>query len=248
MIRHTLIIITIVAVFFFLNGCSSRQDIYISDTGEGSVSIDVNLDKMLTAYAGDLLGGFSDIDTSEINLFDTIKISRTISELESVYLTNIRTDSSETLHLELDFTDPGKIFNESEVLDIPDLITFSTRKAGSRNRKKISLYLSKNNFNTALYLVGMKDSEILETFGPQDNPYSESEYLDLMEFLFEEYESPYKIRLLIQSSEVLINLNIDGEIINCDGCTFSGPTAVIVIPLLDIVTLEKPIEVAVEWE
>ncbi len=237
-------------MILFLDGCSSRQDVYISDTGEGSVSIDVNLDKILTAYAGDLLGGFSNIDTSEINLFDVGKISHTISELDAVFLTNISSESSEILHLELDFTDPGKIFDEPEASGIPNLISFSTKRVGNKNRKKISLYLSKDNFNTALSLVGMKDSEILETFGPQDNPYTDSEYLDLMEFLFEEYESSYKIRSIVKSSEVLINLKVDGQIINCDGCTISesGSGVIIKIPLLDIVTLEKPIEISMEWE
>ncbi len=239
-------------MIFFLNACSSQQDIYISDTGEGTVSIDVNIDKMLTAYAGDLLGGFSNIDTSNINLFDTLKISHTISELESVSLTDITTESSEKLHLKLDFTDPGKIFDESELSGTPGLISFSTRRVCNRDRKKISVYLSKENFNTAMALVGMKDSEILDTFGPQDNPYTDTEYLDLMEFLLEEYESSSKIRSIINSSEVLINLNLDGRIVNYSGYIKSEieseSSVQIKIPLLDIVTLEKPIEFVVEWE
>ena len=235
-------------MILFLNGCSSRQNVYISDTGEGSVSIDINLDNMLTSYAGDLLGGFSKTDSSQINLFDVKKISSIISDLESVSLINLSSESSEILHLELGFMDPGKIFEESNASGTPNIISFSTREIGNKNRKKISLYLSKDNFNTALSLVGMKDSEIMDTFGPQDNPYTDSEYLELMEFLFEEYESSWKIRSIINSSEVLINLKVDGRIINCNGCTFSGTRAVIVIPLLDIVTLEKPIEIVVEWE
>ena len=250
MIKRTLIILTSVALFVFLNACSSRQDIYISDTGEGSVSIDINLDNMLTSYAGDLLGGFSSVEAEDINLFDTHKISNIISELESVSLTDITSGSSEILHLELDFMDPGKVFDKSETSGARDLISFSSRPEGSKNRKKISLYLSKDNFNTALALVGMKDSEILDTFGPQDNPYTETEYLDLMDFLFEEYETSSKIRSTIKSSEVLINLKVDGHIVNCDGCTKSETesSVQIKIPLLDIVTLEKPIEIIVEWE
>lgn len=237
-------------MILFLNACSSRQDIYISDTGNGTISIDVNIDKMLTAYAGDLLGGFSNIDTNEINLFDSIKISRTISELDSVFLMDISSESSEMLHLELDFKDPGKIFDKSDISGTPELISFSTRKVGNKDRHKISLYLSKDNLITAMSLVGMKDSEILDTFGPQDNPYTDAEYLDLMEFLFEEYAASYDIRSIIKSSEVLINLKVDGNIINCDGCTSSDSKSgtIIKIPFLDIVTLEKPIEISVEWE
>ncbi len=248
MIKHILIIFNSILLIIFLNACSSRQDVYISNTGEGTVSIDINLDNMLTSYAGDLLGGFSNIETKEINLFDTNKISYIISDLESVSLADINSESSEKLHLELDFMDPGKIFNEPEVSGTPDLISFSTRKAGNKDRYKISLYLTKYNFNTAMSLVGMNDSEILDTFGPQDNPYTDTEYLDLMDFLFEEYETSYKIRSIVKSSEIVINLQIDGKIVECYGCTDSGSTVEIKIPLLDIVTLENPIDIRVEWE
>ena len=69
-----------------------------------------------------------------------------------------------------------------------------------------------------------------------------------MEYLFEEYESSYRIRSIVKSSEIIINLQVDGKIVECYGCTGSGSSAEIRIPLLDIVTLEGPIEVAVEWE
>ena len=250
MIKHTLLICSTILMIVFLNACSSSQDVYISDTGEGHVSIDIKIDKMLTGYARDLLGGFSNTDTNKINLFDINKISNIISELDSVSLTDISSDTSEILQLELDFMDPGKIFVEPEASGTPDLISFSTVKMGNMERKKLSFYLSKDNFSTALLLVGMKDSEILDTFGPQDNPYTDTEYLELMEFLFEEYESSYYIRTIIKSSEVSINLNVDGDIVNYVGCSVSesGTFASIKIPLLDIVTLEKPIEVVVEWE
>ncbi|MDA3941369.1 MAG: hypothetical protein PF693_19025 [Spirochaetia bacterium] len=248
MIKNTLFTFIVILLFISLIGCSSKQDIYISNTGEGTVSIDINLDKILTSYVGDLLGGFSNLENKDINLFDTHKINSIITELESVFLTDIISDSSESLHLELSFLDPGKIFDEPEVSGAPNLISFSTRRVNNKDRKKISLYLSKGNFNTIMSLVGMKDSEILDTFGPQDNPYSESEYLDLMEFLFEEYESSYGIRSIVKASEILINLKVDGQIVDCYGCNGSGSDVLIKIPLLDIVTLEEPIEIFVEWE
>ena len=152
--------------------------------------------------------------------------------------------------MELKFQDPGTILDNPETPGTPGVISFSRKVSGSVVRKKLELYLSRKNFNTVAALVGMKDSEVLDTFGPQENPYSESEYLDLMEYLFEEYESSYKIRSIVKSSEVIINLKVDGRIITCDGCiaSESGSIALIKIPLLDIVTLDQPIEIVVEWE
>ena len=248
MIKHTLLILTITLLFTVLGACSSRQDVYISGSGEGSISIDVNLDDMVVQYSRDLLGGFSNTEAEEIRLFDIYKIRSIVSELESVALTDISSDSPDTLHLELDFQDPGKILDEPESPGTSGVISFSQRVSGSIVRKKLKLYLSQKNLSTITALVGMKDSEVMDTFGPQENPYSESEYLDLMEFLFEEYESPYRIRSILKSSEIIINLQVDGKIVECYGCTGSGSRAEIMIPLLDIVTLEQPIEVVVEWE
>ncbi len=248
MIKHTLLTFTVILIIIFLNACSSRQDVYISDTGKGTISIDVNLDDMVVQYSRDLLGGFSNTETEEIKLFDTDKISYIISDLESVSLTDISSDSSDVLHLELDFQDPGNILDSPEIPGTPDVISFSRRNSGNVIIKQLKLYISQKNFNTATALVGMKETEVMDTFGPQENPYSESEYLDLMEYLFEEYESSWRIRSILKSSEIIINLRIDGKIVRCYGCTGSGSTAVIKIPLLDIVTLEKPIEVIVEWE
>ncbi len=240
--------LTIVLILFLLNACSSRQDVFISGTGEGTISIDVNLDDIVVQYSRDLLGGFSNTETEEIRLFDIHKISYIVSELESVVLTDISSDSPDMLHLELDFQDPGKILDNPEIPGTPDVISFSTSVSGNHIRKKLKLYLSQKNFDTITALAGMKDSEIMETFGPQENPYTEYEYLDLMEFLFEEYESSYRIRSILKSSEIIINLQIDGKIVECYGCTGSGSRAEIRIPLLDIVTLEEPIEVVVEWK
>ncbi len=245
-----IVLITTALLIISLNACSSRHDVYISNTGEGSVSIEVSLDEMLISYSRDLLGGFSGSNSDDIRLFDPDKIIYSISDLDSVALTEINSESADKLYMDLIFQDPGNIFGSSEEQQVPDILTFSTSRVDGENIKKLSLFLSKDNFGSALSLLGMNNSEILDTFGPQDNPYTDEEYLDLMEFLFEEYESSWKIRSIVKSSEVLINLKIDGKIINCDGCTSSeiGSNAIIRIPLLDIVTLEKPIEVVVEWE
>ena len=252
MIKHTLLILTSILMIIFLvavlGACSSRQDVYISNTGEGNISVDVKLDNMVVQYSRDLLGGFSNTETEEIKLFDTDKISYIVSDLESVSLTDISSDSSDILHLELDFKDPGMILDKPEIPGTPDVISFSRKSSGNVVIKQLKLYLSRKNFNTVTALVGMKDTEVMDTFGPQENPYSEGEYLDLMEFLFEEYESSWRIRSILKSSEIIINLQVDGKIVECSGCTGSGSTAEIRIPLLDIVTLEHPIEVTVEWE
>lgn len=246
--KYTLLILSVIFLFTVLSACSSRQDVYISDTGEGSISIDINLDNMLVQYSRDLLGGFSNTKNEEIRLFDNHKISLIVSELESVTLTDISSVSPDKLYLEFDFHDAGNILAKPEKPGTPGVISFSRSVSGSVVRKNLKICLSRNNLNTVTALVGMKDSEVMNTFGPQENPYSENEYLELMEFLFEEYESSYRIRSILKSSAIIINLKVDGKIIEFSGCTASGSTAEIRIPLLDIVTLDKPIVVEIVWE
>jgi hypothetical protein len=246
--NKNIFIFTACFMIIFLSACSSRQDVYISNTGEGTISLDIKLDDMVIRYAQDLLGGFSNTEDEEIKLFDIHKISSIISGLESVYLTDINSYSSNVLQMKLDFQDPGKIFANTKISGIPNVISFSSRNSGGSIIKQLKLYLSQENFNAVTALVGMRDSELMDTFGPQENPYSENEYLELMEFLFEEYESSNNIRSIIKLSDIIINLDFDGEIVECSGCSGSDSSIEIIIPLLDIVTLEKPIEVIVEWK
>ncbi len=248
--KHTLFAISLIVTFFFINACSSRQDIYISDTGEGTASIDINLDNMLTSYAGDLLGGFSGPDQDNVQLFDIQKIKNTVMGLEGVFLTDISSSNSESLHLNFSFKNPADIFRNPLDTGIPDLISFSTTKKGNGIRKKLNLFLTKDNYKAVTALLGLENSEVLDTFGPQENPYTSSEYLDLMDYMFDEYGTSENIRTVVRTSKIIINLKTDGQIVASKGCkiTDSGSDAIIVIPLLDIVTLEKPIEVFVEWE
>jgi hypothetical protein len=248
MVKHILIILTIILILAVFGACSSKQDVYISDTGEGKLSLDINLDGIVVRYAQDLMGGFSNSEITTTRLFDVNKILFTILNLESVNPVAINSDSADSLHLEIGFSDPGMIFDNSENPGIPRLISFSPAGKNSSGKNKLQLYLSRKNFDSVTELVGLKDSEIIDTFGPQDDPYTEFEYLDLMEFLFEEYESPETIRAIIKSSEIVINLVVDGEISSLSSGSFSGSVAEITIPLIDIVTLEEPIEITIEWK
>jgi len=250
MIKHTLFVILFTMAIFFFYSCSSRQNIYISDTGAGSVSLDINLENMLTSYARDLLGGFSGKDQDNVQLFDIQKIKNTVMELDGVSLTKITSNNSENLHLAFSFNNPASIFKKSTKSDFPNLISFSRSMIGSKIRKRLAMVLTKDNFKAVTTLLGLENSEVLDTFGPQENPYTSSEYLDLMDYMFEEYETSANIRTIIRSSKIIINLKTDGQIVGSKGCkvTDSGSDVIIEIPLLDIVTLEKPIEVFVEWE
>ncbi len=231
-----------------LGGCSSNQEIYISNSGEGNIAIDVELDEMIVKYSRDLLGGFSNIPSANLRLFDIEKIADTVKSLKSVNLVQINSDSPNRLHLEFTFGNPGKILKIKPGEGIPEPITFSTERVNGRIRKMLRIYLVRENFGLITSLVGMNGSDIVHTFGPQDDPYSKEEYLDLMEYLFEEYETPSIIRRIIRESEIIIDLKIDGTVINYSGCSVSGRNVIIQIPLLDIVTLKDPIEISVEWE
>ncbi len=238
------------AAILFLGACSSRQNIYIANSGKGSASIDVNLNSIVINYVRDLLGGFSGENQTNVRIFDIQKIKNTVIGLDGVFLTEITSDSPENLHLTFSFNNPSNIFKNPADSDIPELISFSSSKHGNKIRKKLNIILTRDNFKLAASLLGLENSEVLETFGPQENPYTSNEYLDLMDYLFDEYDTSANIRAIVQSSRILINLQTDGRIVFSKGCKVSdsGSSAVIEIPLLDIVTLEEPIRISVEWE
>ena len=246
--KFILSMLTIALAAVLLGSCSSKQEVYISNSGSGNISMDVVLDDIVMEYSRDLLGGFSNTSSDQLRIFDIEKIAEIVGSLESVTLVVVSTDSPDRLHVEFNFTDPGKILYNQFPDSIPDPIVFSKKTINGRIRKTLEIYLSRQNFNIAASIVGMDSSDIMDTFGPQEVPYSKEEYMDLMEYLFEEYETPSNIRRIIRESEIIIDLEIDGTVIDYSVCSVSGRNVIIRIPLLDIVTLKKPIEIFLEWE
>ncbi len=230
----------------FLPGCSSKQTVFLKNDGSGTAAISINLDSIFLRYIRDIAGGFSRGQTSlqRLQLFDLEKIKKQISDMPSVSLKKITNPSPGKLNVSLTFHQINRIFPVSNIFQ------FTT----AENRKTLIFTLTAENFSVLAEFLGFKKNELLDTFGPQkDAPLSKDEYRGMMEYLFDEYGSKEKIDSVLENSTIQITAAVQGTILSVKrsssvSASYSGSSVKIKIPLVDALTLVKPIVFTISWK
>jgi hypothetical protein len=88
----------------------------------------------------------------------------------------------------------------------------------------------------------------LASLGPQERRhYTETEYLNLLEYAFADYAGKEKVREAVIAAAINIKITVNGTIVSESGGTRDGNTVVFHIPLIKMVTLEQPIDLSVSF-
>lgn len=243
--------IIILSIILFFISCSSHQEMYLGNDGSGTTEVDISLHPVLMKYFRDIAGGFSTGQrVSEMRLFDVKKIKEKISSLPHVVLQSVKSPSAAELKVTLSFDRIDHLFPESSKSAVPVIFQFS--KKGKINT--LIFTLTKDNFSFLTGFFGLGGNEIMDTFGPQkDQPFSKAEYMEMIEYLFGEYGSKKEIDTILSASTVTLSVNVSGDIISMAGSStvttsFKGPLGKISIPLVEILTLVKPLVIKMSWK
>ena len=234
----------------FNTACSSNQKIFLTNNGSGTAVVTINLDPMLIQYISDITGGFNDeTAASRLEIFNIQKIKDQISGMPRILLKHIENPSPGRLTVSLKFSAIDKIFPGKGKSSLPAVFQFTEGK-GARS---LLFTLTAGNFTAFTTFIGLEGNESIDTFGPQkDHPLSKAEYTDMIEYLFSEYGSKAIIDTALTHSTVTIDVQVQGSLSSVVGSpsvitSFKGSYGTISIPLLDIVTLSKPLTVKIDW-
>lgn len=253
-----------------LGGCSMHQQISIYPNGSGNAKVRVVLAPLIVRYMDDILASLgppTSSGASEPALFDTGRIRAAFDALSGVKLTALSTPSRSTLDLQFTFDDintvipdlPGKTPSGGGASPVsPASPTGTAAPAGPGVRplelrdhagvKTLRLLLSRATWPEVASLPPLRGDPILRSLGPQESRhYTEGEYLNLLEYAFSDYASKGQVKQAVASSVVDIEVTVHGTIISEKGGVRSGNTVTYRIPLLEIVTLEKPIDLSVSF-
>lgn len=237
------------AVPLFLNilllfSCTSENGVYLTGTGSGKADFSISLSPLIIRYSEDIAGGFTGgTGGGNIRIFDEDKLKDHISSMKGVDLVSVNSPSSDKLDFTIRFDNMEKIFPDSGIL------TF-TNKNGL---KTVTFYLDTDNFSRITSFLGLSSDEMIDTFGPQkEDPYSADEYMEIVNFLFDEYGSKEEIEAVMRKASIVTRLSVDGEITGIDAdpqvaSSFRGGSGRIEVPLLSFLTLSKPVSVKVTW-
>lgn len=224
-----------------LSGCGGRDLVRLHDDGSGRAQVEVELHPFFTAYLDDIVAGFSGAEPGTLPLYDLPMLRESVRALPGVVLTRAEVSGRRRLSLDFTFSDAGELFSGRE----PSPYRFRRLADGT---KEAVFTLSVETWPAVRSFVPMSQEQGVETFGPQDPPYGRDEYVDLITFLLEEYAQVGDLEKMIRSRTVDIEVTVDGTITGVDGFdSFSGSTALVKVPLLDLVTLAEPVVLALRW-
>lgn len=250
----TAAVLPAVAVFLLVSiSCSSEQHLSIREDGSGEGRIVVDLHPMFIQYLKDVSAGFieGDMDDGRFSAFDIDKINATMEELEGISLVSALVEGEGTLDLAFVFSHPEAILpgaaegaGESEGAGGSGKVVDFSSRGGERT---LTVRIDSENFSRFFPLIGIEEQEALMTFGPQPNPYTEGEYIEMMQYAMGDYEDASTIRRVLSRRESTLKVEVDGEITEVEGFTLDGNTAVATIPFLRAATLSEPLEFVITW-
>jgi len=224
------------SLFILLLSCEARQELTLEEDLSGEIRYSVDTAPFLNAYFGDVLMAMTGlIMEDDYPLFDPELIEEGLLGLPGIRDLEYSEDSTGQLQVSFSFD------------SLPDLIAaqekdFPLQIKKTSQGQEIRFNLNKGNSSSVLQLLSFPQ-EGTEYLLPQEGEdVSPEEYLELLLFLFEEYGDRDNIERYLKTAEVTIVINCPARIKSINGGVARGHQGEISIPLLDLLTLQKPIE------
>ncbi len=212
----------------------------IDSSGRGSCTVSVDLNSFFIEYLKDLSDAAGSSDEDFV-VFDRQMIEESFKKHSNAELTDVRIKGSGSLEIDVKFNNPGDIFKENKL----NPVVFFSRKNGN---SIITFNLNIENYKVLSRMTGLADNPVLNALTPQvDRPYTNDEYLDMVDFVFSDYEGGDIAALTVSKSVIIINIEAGGRIVKAENGSFEGNKAVFKIPVLKFLTLSKPVEFSAEY-
>lgn len=224
-------------IFFIAGSCSVSQDVLLQQGGRGTADIEIVLQPVLVRYFSDLLEFAGEGDSHSI--FDEKAIRSSFASIPELELQDVKVVSKGELHLKVAFRDIKTAFFRQVGSEVEPAVEVFRGNEGWET----SLYLDTENYgrivDRMLILTGMAAFEDYLTGLLEPGP--EEVIVDMYEYAFEDYLRGESVENLLEKSEILLAFTVPEEILGHRGGRAGKRSITYSIPLLDILTLDKPI-------
>lgn len=243
------ILLLVILTFLFslsLSGCSSEQEVLLNADGSGSSRIEIELHPFFVQYLRDLTAGLADPpgDASKFRVFDEYRIADSFNRIDGLLLENFQRLDPGHIIIEVSFTDPSEVLPAPADPSAPPVISLRQHGDGSRT---LDVTLSPENIDSLYGLLGVEEQQNMLTFGPQPDPFSEKEYVDMMVYAMGTYAEPEELDRILRSRKVEVRFSVDGTISSAEGMEIRDGDAVVSLPFLRPATLMEPIRLSLTW-
>ena len=242
------VIVVFILLILLLSSCSARQDVELNTDGSGSTTVRIDLHPIFVQYLRDLTAGLSsgsDASGGDLfRIFDEFKIAAAFARTDGATLKDFRRTAPGHIELTATFDNPAEVLPAPQQDGVPRVVQFSS----TGGERSLQLTLTSENVSSLYSLVGMEEQQNMLTFGPQPNPLTEEEYLDMMGYALGTYAEGDELERVLKSQNLHIVVQVDGEITSAEGFTLREGRAEATIPFLRPATLYHPLELALSWK
>ncbi len=234
------------------SGCSARQDVELKADGSGSTTVRIDLHPIFVQYLRDLTAGLSadangnsggEGSGEPFRIFDETKIAAAFARTGGATLQDFRRAAPGHIELTASFDNPADVLPAPQQPGVPPVVEFSE----SGGVRTLSVNLNSRNVSSLYSLLGMQEQQTMITFGPQPDPLTEAEYLDMMVYALGTYAERSELERALQSQNLQIVVQVEGEILSAAGFTLQEGRAEATIPFLQPATLFEPLELSLRW-
>lgn len=235
---------SVLAIMLFAGSCSVDSEIRIHDDASGTATVVIRLHPVAVTYMRDIS---QSTGAGETTVFDQDAIRRGFDERPGVILREITQSDDDTLELEIEFDDVGRLFESTwkdGALLARSPVEFKTAPGGST----LTVALSRSNFGHISGLFVMPDSPltVLLPYSKYDFM-SKEEYLEVLEYAMEDYLTDLSVKDFINAGSIRVVFDADRDIERADGGVLVDGDAVFTVPALDVLTLEEDLTYDATW-
>ncbi len=217
-------------------GCSSTQRIDLSLDGAGTAAVQIRLSPFLVSYLQDLAATVSGTAPSKDQpVFDLAALREAFARYPDLTLLDAATPSIDTLTLTIRFSDASRLLSG---VSGGGFINFSRNGA----ERTLSIRLDREAVGQLLQLTPLSGSvagNIL--LPPKDAAMSEKEYASYLAWALEDYTTGKNVEQTITDSSLDVAISVAGTLVSVSGGRRSGNSAQFSIPVVRLLTLQKPV-------
>ncbi len=156
-------------------------------------------------------------------------------------LVSAQAPNPDTLELEVKFSDVSRVFSSlkggSESVSAGQFATFT--KSG--NTRTITVRVDRSDISAILGLTPLSGSVAANVLlPPKDYPMTAEEYVSYLSWALADYAKNGDVKPIIRNASIEVTVRVAGTVISQTGGTLQGNSVRFSLPVVKLVTAEKP--------
>jgi hypothetical protein len=234
--------VAFLATAVLFSACSAHTSTVIRADGGAVISVQASIPEAIAVKFRKL----ASIDGSSSpgaagSFFDAAAIRSSLEKKPGVSVLSLEQSGPNSIHLEL------SVRSLDEIAASPDLkntgvLTLSRSPLWTECR----FHLARGKASALSSLMPGIDPNLLDALSPpalEEDPVTAEEYKTMLKTVLGETAMP-----AMEAAAIKLNITAPGEVIDSGGGSLSGSTLSTKLPIIDLLVLEKPIDVWIRWK